>query len=84
MPVPVPKSPGNVHCSVTHKMPICCLHSLITYRFLTVPEMKNKAGLPAKLQPGSVDSLSAFAKGKTFSFSISFSPARKVLPSTLT
>lgn len=84
MPVLVPKSPGNVHCSVTHKMPISYLHSLITYCFLTVPEMNNKAGLPAKLQPGSDDSLSAFAKRKTFLFSISFSPARKVLPSFLT
>jgi len=48
---------------------------LITFQLCL--KQKKKAGLPVKLQPGSIDWLSAFAKRKTFCSSMSFPPASK-------
>lgn len=68
------------------KMPFFSLHSVHSvaiYHAITVPETKKKAGLSVKLQPSSVKWLSAFARREMFCSSMSFPPASKKLPFSL-
>lgn len=65
------------------KMPFVSFHSVVIYHAITVPETKKKAGLSVKLQPSSVKWLSAFARRETFCSSMSFPPASKKLPFSL-